>query len=315
MDYMSTHGPSADPVTSLTWGLTIISLLVILIIAGLVLYACLRKRPPPPEPSADLPGRLPVEPDVGGMAWIYIGVGISTLVLFGSTVWTIHALAAVSAPQRAALNIDVIAHQWWWEVRYHGATASELFATANEIHIPANEPVHIKLQSEDVIHSFWIPKLAGKTDVIPGQTNHAWLQASQSGTYRGQCGEFCGPQHAHMALYVVAEDRAKFDAWRQQQLAPAAQSQQVDQGRTLFVAHCAVCHTVRGTPATGALGPDLTHLMGRQTIASGTLANNTGNLTGWVADAQGIKPGARMPAMKLSPQELHAVVDYLQTLH
>jgi cytochrome c oxidase subunit 2 len=319
MDYLWTHGPAADPATRLTWGLAAISVAVVVIIAGLVLYACLRRRPLPAEPESDLPGRMPVEPDVGAMSWIYIGVGISTLVLFASTLWTLHALAAVSSPQRAALTIDVVAHQWWWEATYHGANAAQTATAVNEIHIPVGEPVHLKLQSDDVIHSFWIPKLAGKTDMIPGQTNWAWVQAAQPGVYRGQCAEFCGPQHAHMALYIVAEDRARFDAWRAQQLRdsapPPADAVRLEQGRNVFIAQCGVCHTVRGTAAAGRLGPDLTHLMGRQTIAAGTLPNNTASLSGWVADAQGIKPGSRMPTMKLSPQDLHAVVDYLETLH
>ncbi|TFV88423.1 cytochrome c oxidase subunit II [Oxalobacteraceae bacterium OM1] len=315
MDYLWTHGPSADPVTRLTWGLTAISLLVIVIIAGLVLFACLHRRPPDAVPEA--PGRLPVGPEAGGLPWITIGVGISTLVLFGSTVWTIRALAAVASPERAALAIDVIAHQWWWEVRYPGAAPGEQIVTANEIHIPANEPVHVRLESVDVIHSFWIPKLAGKTDLIPGQINHAWLQAVEPGTYQGICGEFCGPQHAHMMLRVVAEDQAHFDAWRKQQSEQAAPADQTSatQGRTVFLSHCIKCHTIRGTPADHGDGPDLTHLMSRQTIAAGMLPNSTAALAGWVADAQGIKPGARMPTMHLSPEELRTVVAYLQTLH
>jgi cytochrome c oxidase subunit 2 len=316
MGYLKTHGPSADPATRLNWGLLIISSLVVIIIGALVLYAALRKRPSVPDDSRGYP---PVQPDTGGASWIYIGTGISALVLLGSTAWTIMTLSAVAAPRRQpVLMLEVTSHQWWWEVRYHGAGKSQVMTNANEIHIPVGEPVRIRLESDDVIHSFWVPKLGGKTDVIPGQTNFAWLQADRPGMYRGQCGEFCGSQHAQMALRVVAEDRPAFDAWMQRQSAEAAapQSQPAIQGRQVFASHCSVCHTVRGsdTGAAGRLGPDLTHLMSRGTIASGALPNNTGTLTGWIADAQGLKPGARMPPQDLSPEELHAVVAYLQTL-
>jgi cytochrome c oxidase subunit 2 len=167
-----------------------------------------------------------------------------------------------------------------------------------------------------VIHSFWIPQLAGKTDMIPGQTNDAWLQADRPGDYRGQCGEFCGAQHAHMALHVIAEEPAAFDVWRRQQLAEGAppKTSETVRGLQTFVARCGKCHAVRGTQADGTRGPDLTHLMSRRMIASGTLPNNTGNLSGWVADAQGLKPGSRMPTLDLSPQDLRAVVAYLETL-
>jgi cytochrome c oxidase subunit 2 len=316
MGYMKTYGPAADPATRLNWGLLIISLLVTAIIGFLVLYAALRTRPPV-RPGGRR-GMPPVQPDTGGTSWIYIGVGISTVVLLGTTVWTLLTLSAVAAPRKQpALTLEVTGHQWWWELRYRGADASQTMITANEIHIPVGEPVRVRLESGDVIHSFWVPKLAGKTDLIPGQTNYAWLQADKPGVYRGQCGEFCGAQHAHMALYVVADERPAFDAWWKQQIEPAGapQSQPAIQGQNVFLSHCSVCHAVRGAGAGGNLGPDLTHLMSRNMIASGTLPNNTGNLHGWIANAQGLKPGSRMPPQNLTPEELHAVVAYLQNLH
>lgn len=310
MNYLSTQGPAADPATRLNWGLLTISVAVCVIIGVLVLWATLRHRPPL-ERDAD--GRWPVAPARGGMRWIYIGVGVSTLVLFGSTIWTVMTLSAVAAPTRPpALAISVTAHQWWWEVRYESSSPQQIFVTANEIHIPVGQPVRVKLGSDDVIHSFWIPKLAGKTDIIPGQENHAWLQADRAGEYRGQCGEYCGPQHAHMALHVVADEPAAFDAWRRTQLLPSVAN--AGDGGRVFGQHCAVCHTVRGTEAHGRLGPDLTHLMSRSHIAAGILPNNTGTLTGWVENAQGLKPGTRMPAMQLRADELQAIVGYLQTL-
>jgi cytochrome c oxidase subunit II len=314
MDYLHTSGPAADPVTRLNWGLLTISVAVCVIIAALILLAVFRRRAPL---VADIDGRLPVGSARGGMPWLYVGVGISTVVLFASAIWTIMTLSAVAAPHQAPkLTVEVTGRQWWWEVRYLSDTPATTVITANEIHIPVGEPVRLKLVGGDVIHSFWIPQLAGKTDMIPGQINFGWLQADKPGDYRGQCGEYCGVQHAHMAVHVIAEDRPRFEAWRQQQLRGAATAREplALRGNDVFMAHCSVCHSVRGTGASSWLGPDLTHLMSRHTIASGTLSNNTGNLAGWIADAQALKPGTRMPSMQLSPQDLRAVVAYLQTL-
>jgi cytochrome c oxidase subunit 2 len=317
MGYLATHGPAADPATRLNWGLLIISVLVTAVIGGLVLYGSLRRRPPATLEENELP---PPQPDTGGASWIYIGTGITAAVLLGTTIWSILTLAAVAAPHRQpSLTLEVTGNQWWWEIRYRGADKTDVMVTANEIHIPVGEPVHIRLEGGDVIHSFWVPKLGGKTDMIPGQTNFTWLQADKPGIYRGQCAEFCGSQHAHMALYVVAEARPAFDAWLARQKAGAAppQSPQAISGHQVFESRCSVCHTVRGDAAgaaAGRLGPDLTHLMSRATIAAGRLPNNTGSLQGWVADAQAIKPGTSMPRMDLSPGELQAVVSYLETL-
>jgi cytochrome c oxidase subunit 2 len=341
MNYMRSFGPAADPVLRLNWGLMTISIAVCVIISALVLLAIFRKRPPL---QADADGRLPVGPARGGMAWLYVGVGISTVVLFGSAIWTILTLSAVAVPRSAAtLTLEVTGHQWWWEVKYLSDVPTQAFTTANEIHIPVGEPIRIRLVGGDVIHSFWIPQLVGKTDMIPGQSNTTWLQADKAGSYRGQCGEYCGVQHAHMAMHVIAEDKARFEAWRREQLADADRAESAAMvaappapavpqspdgaeppalaasadlhGSDVFMTRCSACHAVRGTPARGRLGPDLTHVMSRRMIASGMLVNNTGNLSGWVANAQALKPGSRMPAMDLTPQELHAVVRYLQTLH
>ena len=316
MSYMRTFGPAGDPVTRLNWGLTAISVAVTVIIGLLVLLAALRKRPPP---QLDAQGRLPLGRGRGGMSWIYVGVAITVLVLLASTIWNVSVLSAVSAPpQQPAFTVEITAHQWWWEVTYPSDSPAQTMTTANEIHIPVGQPVLFKLKSADVIHSFWIPRLGGKTDLIPGRTNQTWLQADRAGRYRGQCAEYCGAQHAHMALYVVAEEPARFAAWRQRQLAAAnpveSANAQVAHGSEVFVNHCGVCHTVRGIAAHGRLGPDLTHLMSRATIAAGLLDNNRGNLYGWIANPQGLKSGTRMPRVALSPQELQDVVAYLETL-
>jgi cytochrome c oxidase subunit 2 len=220
MAYLRTAGPAADPVTRLQWGLIAISLLVVVIVTGLVLLACLRRRRPRSGAAraADLPGEMPLEPDVGGTRWITVGVGISAVVLLGSVVWTLATLSAIAAPTaEPALTVELHARQFWWEARYPGTPKTPAFVTANEIHIPVGVPVAFTLIGDDVIHSFWVPRLGGKTDMIPGRINHAWLQADAPGVYRGQCAEFCGPQHARMGLRVIADAPAQFDAWRRRQ--------------------------------------------------------------------------------------------------
>jgi cytochrome c oxidase subunit 2 len=313
MAYFQTSGPAADPITRLGWGLGIVALAVTAIVAVLLMLAIVRRRPLPADPCA-----LTVRSDEGGLAWIYIGVGTSTLALIACAVWTLFTIAAVAMPARAGeMVVRVEAAQWWWDVRYEDSVPSQVFTAANEIHIPVGRPVRVELASNDVIHSFWIPQLAGKMDVIPGQTNVTWMQADHPGIYRGQCSEYCGVQHAHMAMVVVADSPDGYRAWRQAQLQPAAVpvSDIAMRGHATFLAHCAACHTVRGGDAGGILGPDLTHLMSRNTIAAGILPNTPGNLSAWIADAQALKPGSRMPSMNLAASELTDVVGYLHTLH
>ncbi|WDR02206.1 c-type cytochrome [Devosia algicola] len=182
------------------------------------------------------------------------------------------------------------------------------------LHIPVGVPVHFNLTSPDVIHSFWVPALGGKTDVVPGRVNQMWLMADKPGVYRGQCSEYCGSEHAQMGLYVIAEPRADFDAWRAAQQARALTPTAPDEGFVQFNVHCGKCHNVRGTMAQGDKGPDLTHLMSRSTIAAGMLDNNIGNLSGWIAHPQGIKPDALMPDIALSGPELQSILSYLKTL-
>lgn len=312
MGYWTTSGPAADPITRLGWGLGIVALAVTAIVAVLLMLAILRRRERPTDPRS-----LTVRSDEGGLAWLYVGVGTSTVVLIACAVWTLFTIAAVAMPARAGeMVVRVDAAQWWWGVRYESSVPSQIFSVANEIHIPVGQPVRIELTSTDVIHSFWIPQLAGKMDVIPGQTNVTWMQADRPGVYRGQCGEFCGAQHAHMGLLVVADSPDDYQVWRQAQLQPAAPpvAPAALRGHAAFLAHCAACHTVRGGQAGGILGPDLTHLMSRRTIAAGTLPNTPGNLAAWVANAQALKPGSRMPSMNLAASDLIDVVGYLNTL-
>jgi len=314
MAFFHTAGPAADPITRLGWGLGIISILVIIIIALLLLGGIFRRRAPLSETSYE---QLAVHRDAGGLSWIYIGVGVSIPVLIVCMVWTLVTTAAVIHPRVSpTVTIDVTASQWWWGLRYDNRDPARVFTTANEIHIPVGQPVRIELASADVIHSFWIPKLAGKMDVIPGQTNVMWLQADQPGIYRGQCAVFCGAEHARMALQVVAESPGDFVAWQDHQLSvsDAPQSALAQQGAAVFETRCGACHSVRGTGAGGLVGPDLTHLMSRSTLAAGLLPNTPGNLAGWISDAQALKPGSRMPNLMLAGPELSAVMAYLNTL-
>lgn len=313
LGYLETFGPRADPVTALGWGLLALSCAVVVIVGVLVLWGVLAKR----QRASIAPRDLPVARGEGGLRWIYVGLALTLVALIASLVWTVAVTAAVNLPaQKPALTLEVVGHQWWWEAIYDPDQPGRTFVTANEIHIPVGRPVQVKLTGADVIHSFWIPALTGKTDTIPGRTNLAWLQADRPGIYRGQCTEYCGKQHAHMAMFVVADPPAAFEAWRAGQLRPATDPQGADaaRGAGVFQARCSACHTVRGTPAGGVVGPDLTHLMSRSTIAAGTLPNNPSTLSGWVANPQSLKPGAAMPATWLTGPELSDLRAYLETL-
>ena len=314
MNYLTTAGPRADPATALTWGLIALSLLVVVIITVSVVVGVIVRRS---DLSRETLDGAPVSPEGGGMMWLYVGTPLTIVTLVAVLVWTMAVLASVGEPGTPPrLTIDVTGRQWWWEARYPGPGPAQAFETANEIHIPVGEPVLIHLHGADVIHSFWVPALSGKTDTIPGRENFAWLQANHAGVYRGQCTEYCGLQHAHMAVFVIAQPRVEFEAWRDNQLRPAmlAPDPVTAAGEQLFVARCGECHAVAGTPAHARRGPDLTHLMTRRILAAGVLDNNVNNLSGWISDPQAQKPGARMPATFLSGPQLRAVVAYLETL-
>jgi cytochrome c oxidase subunit 2 len=310
LQYLRTAGPAADPATQLQWGLLGICAVVLASVGIALLLGLVRRRP-------RLTGReLAVRADEGGMRWIYVGVCVTVLTLSACAVWTVLTIRATTMPSAAAdLTIEVTAAQWWWRARYRDKDEPSVFSVANELHVPVGRPVRIELASEDVIHSFWIPQLAGKLDAIPGRINVLWLQAGRPGTYRGQCAEFCGEQHAHRAMVVVAEEPQAYAAWRVRQLQPVPEATgRLAGGESVFVSHCGACHTVRGTPAGGILGPDLTHLMSRKTIAAGLLPNTPGNRAAWIADPQTIKPGSRMPSPRVTPQELQQVLDWVGTL-
>jgi cytochrome c oxidase subunit 2 len=310
LQYLTGAGTKATPVVALTWAMLIVAVSVIVIISALVIAGYVRR----PRLSLQ-PGE---QSDVGspqtGLNWIFIGVGISCVALLATVVWTVLVLADVETPGiRPAVTLEITGRQWFWEVRYLSPNPAQIFTTANEIHIPAGEPVRLKLIGGDVIHSFWVPQLAGKMDAIPGQTNETWFEAAAPGVYRGQCTEYCGVQHAHMGIMVIADAPAKFRKWWERQLLSPTQGP--SDGAQLFEAHCGGCHTVRGTDAAGTKGPDLSHFMTRSTIAAGFLPNNGPNLARWVSDPQSVKPGSLMPTPEISGADLKSVDAYLQTLH
>jgi cytochrome c oxidase subunit II len=245
--------------------------------------------------------------------------GLSVLILFALLTTSLVAgrsIASLRDPN--PLKLEVTGNQWWWEVRYDDSAPSETFSTANEIHVPVGRTVQIDLQASDVIHSFWVPNLHGKLDAIPGRINTLWLRADEPGAYRGQCAEFCGLQHAHMALWVIAETASEFERWRRGQIAPSVQpvpGSVEEKGKQAFLSlPCGMCHSIRGTVAFGQVAPDLTHIASRRSIAAGTLPNSRGHLGGWITDAQSIKPGTRMPAMNVSAEDLPPLLSYLESL-
>jgi cytochrome c oxidase subunit 2 len=248
-------------------------------------------------------------------------IGWGTLVAAGLVGLAIASFVADRSMASAAINpklfIKVTANQWWWDVQYLSSDSSKSLRTANDIHLPVGVPVNITLVSNDVIHSFWVPSLAGKQDLIPGRQNDISITPTKVGIYRGQCAEYCGAQHAHMALVVNVDSYGDFLKWWQHQLQPApAPTTALARAGYAYVTsrQCSSCHAIAGTPASATVGPDLTHLASRRTIAAGTMPMGEGNLYGWIADPQSIKPGSRMPIVGLEPAELHAVVAYLETL-
>jgi cytochrome c oxidase subunit 2 len=316
------------------WSGTAVTLLVV----GLLLVALFRRRSSELPPEADLPpdprgerenvetggrGRADEgrpESERQGARWMIVGgVAFPGLVLTALFALNLGPLGTLypRPGEKAPLTIEVTGRQWWWDVRYLDSAPGRIVRTANELHLPVGQRIRLLLRSQDVIHSFWVPGLQGKIDMIPGRTNTFWLQADTAGVWRGQCAEFCGMQHAKMAFVVVAEAPAAFAQWLESERAPAAEP--VDStgqsGRRVFLSSgCVLCHTVRGTTAMASAGPDLTHVARRRTLAAGELPNNRGNLFGWIANPQALKPGTKMPAVPLTRDELHAITNYIGSL-
>jgi cytochrome c oxidase subunit 2 len=284
-----------------------VSAVVVAVVTTLIVVSVLpgRRRRPPEEPRRQRwTGRVVV---IGGVA-------VPVIVLVVLWVLTLSDMSALSQPGPAgSLKVQVVGHQWWWEVRY----PQQRIVTANDVHVPVGQRVQVELTTDDVIHSFWVPQLTGKTDLITGRTNRMWIQADRPGVYRGQCAEYCGLQHANMIFYVVAESPARFRAWLTREGQPAVTPTDATalRGRDVFLSSaCVGCHTIRGTEAQGRVGPDLTHVGSRVSIGAGTLANTPSNLAIWISDSQSVKSGNRMPPIPLSTEELQAVVAFLEGL-
>lgn len=252
---------------------------------------------------------------VGGGV-IFPAVTLSALLVYSLVIT--NSIAALDTDMAPMPRVHVVGKQWWWEVRYESAEGGGQIVLANELHVPVGRPVEVLLYSTDVIHSFWVPSLAGKVDMIPGRTNRLVIRTDEAGVYRGQCAEYCGGQHALMAFYIVAEPQAEFDAWLARQAQPASPPGDpfLRQGYDAFFrGECHECHAVRGTIATAQLGPDLTHVGSRRSLAAGVLDNHIGTMAGWIAGAQDVKAGNRMPSMNIySGQELRAVSAWLGSL-
>lgn len=249
---------------------------------------------------------------------VSIALGITVITLF-----VVLALSIVTGKTTAGLSsqnpitIQVIGHQWWWELHYPNPQADLTVTAANEIHVPVGKPILVLTASRDVIHSFWAPNINGKRDLLPGYQSAFSFQVDKAGIYHGQCAEFCGEQHAHMGFEIVAESMDQFQQWLEQQRKPAVEPVDTTtvRGREVFLTHaCVLCHTIRGTDAGSKVGPDLTHVAGRRLLAAAAISNAPGSLAGWITDPQRIKPGVRMPANPLPPDDLQALVTYLRSL-
>jgi cytochrome c oxidase subunit II len=308
-------GLQAHRISTLGWITYITFMAVALVMWVIVIWLAVRRRGTIEE-HAPFDAR-------GGEQWIIAG-GLLTPVLILTVLFVLtmdtmsHFPIREGAGDPPAPDIEVIAHQWWWEIHYIDGPVDEHFTTANEIHIPVGRPMTIELQSADVMHSFWVPRLNGKMDFIPGEINTTRIEASQPGVFRGECSVFCGEQHAHMAMLVIAQSPSDYNAWVNDQRAdaPTPATPQTQLGREVFLSGpCAFCHTVRGTEAMGVVAPDLTHIASRLSLASDTLNNTKANLAGWVTHAQSLKPGCEMPNLtQFTGVQLRDMVDYLETL-
>jgi cytochrome c oxidase subunit II len=302
------RSPAEHSITVLSWVMFVVASIGLLLVAVLLVLGWTRRRT----------ASLPFGGDERAATRLVIGLGIAMpiVLLTALFLWSdIFVIRSTAAPRQGstAITVQVIGHQWFWEIRYPGGDA----VTANELHIPVRTRVNVVGTTADVIHSLWVPELNRKTDLIPGRTNRMLLYADRAGTYPGQCAEFCGLQHAHMELLVVAQSRAAFDRWLRSENAPARQpaGAKAQLGQSIFASEgCDDCHQIRGTPAKGQVGPDLTHLASRRTLAGATIPNDRISLTDWLRDPQTVKPGNKMPQLQLSSGDIGALVAYLEEL-
>ena len=305
------QGPVADKQLTLFYWIFGAMAFVFVTVLGALLYIVIRFR--------RRPGQEEIPTQVHGNTRLEVVWSISPAIVLAIVAFpTVTTLFDLDRTPEGALEIKVTGHQWWWEFEY----PEEGIVTANELHIPVDRAVSFTLTSADVIHAFWVPKLGGKQDVVPTRENPMWLLAEEEGEYYGQCAEFCGVSHANMRLRVIAESDTDFNAWvKQQQAVPAPPTGKAAEGAELFAnqaftggQQCAFCHTVEGVPIQGKVGPNLTHVGSRTTIAAGFLDNTTDDLASWLRDPPGVKPGAKMPNLGLSEDQIDKLVAYLQSL-
>jgi cytochrome c oxidase subunit II len=312
-------GPQSGRIDTLWWSFFwLLGIIFIIVMVVLLLTLTRRHRGIEQEPLENT--HRPSEQTDLRMRRIVTGATIITIltlfVLIVASVGTGKAIADLGF-KKNPLTIQITGIQWWWQIQYMSSDPSQSVVTANEMHIPVGRPVQILGLSQDVIHSFWVPNLHGKRDLIPSRSTNEWIEADRPGVYRGQCAEFCGMQHAHMALWVIAEPEDKFEAWMRAQLQPAVppSSPDTQRGQQVFLNHaCIFCHQIRGTTAAGQNAPDLTHFGSRRGIAANTVPNTKGNLAGWIVDPQSTKPGNHMATIAVDSTELQPLIDYLESL-
>ena len=317
------HGPAARSIGHLSLLMTILFSITTIVMWVLLWYAFYRRR-------GSLSEHEPINV-AGGERWIAIGGITIPLIVFIVLfilglgllrAFPIHGMHSHAQHQQMVKSMKpdilITGHQWWWQIQYLNDDVSQQFTTANELHIPVGRPVNIEVATADVMHSFWIPALHGKVDLIPGMANYIRIEASEPGTYTGQCAEYCGAEHARMRLVAIAEPEAAFETWKQQQLQPSKPPTDAiaQKGMQVFLnGPCSMCHTVRGTIAGGSVAPDLTHIGSRKYIAANSYQNNDAYLESWVTHAQGLKPGAQMPNLtQFTGEQLHELVVYLRQL-
>jgi cytochrome c oxidase subunit 2 len=310
---LSPAGPPAQILAKLGWPILLGCLVVSAIMTALIVWLAARR-------TGSFAAHAPLQAG-GGMRWVIVGgfviPGVAFTAVYVATVGTLAAFP-MNHEDHPPAQVRLVGHQWWWEVEYLLGDLPDHFRTANELHVPIDRPIEIELASADVIHSFWVPRLHGKVDLIPGVVNHIEIVASQAGTYLGACAEFCGLQHAGMRFRVIAESPTEFARWLAHERSPAAQPVTLEaaRGQTVFMnGPCPVCHTVAGTQALATVGPNLTHIGGRATIAAGWLPEDLATLHAWVVNAPSLKPGTQMPALtQFSGPDLHDLVAYLEDL-
>ena len=316
MDALAPASQQASHIAHLFWWMLGVATGVYVVVIAAFFWAAFRRRRPGVPNAYDK-----IEVSEGTSRRLTLGVasatGLTVLILLVFLVYDFGIARTIANKPETMLTIEATGYQWWWKFRYKDPDQSKEVVSANELHIPVGVPVQVQLRAQDVIHSFWVPNLRGKKDLVPGYVTSTWFRADAPGIYRGQCAEFCGHQHAKMAFFVIAEPKEQYAQWLEAQRKPANEPTDslARAGLKVFLsAPCSLCHSVAGTDARGTLGPDLTHLASRRSIAAGTLPMTRGHLAGWIVDPQAIKPGVKMPSNQLQPNDLQALLAYLETL-